>query len=309
VSAHSRAPLRPATLALGLRSTAQSLGVIGRELGAFAAQGVDLQVVREETAGPQGARGLAAGDYQFAEFGAVPVVQAALEGSDLLMLLAVEPVSALFILGRNGITDSRALAGGAIGVLSESGQTGHSAKRMLERWTLCGRVRLAALGTYPAIYQALARGELAAGVLTADYKIAGELAYGFSELADLGREFGFQGPVLATTRRLRQRDPALVSSVVAGYVEAIRLFRTMPKRVVPVLRKHLGFVDHAQAAAIQRFYAARFQVAPIVSKDGIARVIHSFAREYPAAKKLKPEDVYDSSFVESAAEQESNYTK
>ena len=94
--------MRKVKLALGLRSTPQSLGVIGGELGAFSEQGVDLAIVREETAGPDGIRGLLAGEYDFAEFGAVPVVQAALEGHDVLILMAAEPVSALYILARKG---------------------------------------------------------------------------------------------------------------------------------------------------------------------------------------------------------------
>ena len=76
--ADSGKSLRTVTLALGLRSTAQSLGVIGRELGVFARHGLDLCIVREETAGPDGARGLLSGEFQFAEFGSVPIVQASI---------------------------------------------------------------------------------------------------------------------------------------------------------------------------------------------------------------------------------------
>jgi ABC-type nitrate/sulfonate/bicarbonate transport system substrate-binding protein len=271
--------------------------VIGAALGAFSAQGLELRIVREETAGPEGARGLAAEEFQFAELGAVPLVQAALEGQDPLIVLAPEQVSALYILGRSGMRMPQSLAGGAIAVLSQDGQTGFAAKKMLERWGLAGHVRLAALGTYPKIYAALAAGQVEAGVLTADYKLAGEIAHSFTELADLGQELKYQGPVVAITKRLRRREPDLVAKVVAAYVESIRLFKTAPERVVPVLRRHLGFVDEAQAHAIQRFYAARFQSQPFASREGIARVIDSFSKQYPAAVKLRPEDVYDASFL------------
>jgi ABC-type nitrate/sulfonate/bicarbonate transport system substrate-binding protein len=256
--------------------------------------------VRRETAGPEGARGLLAGEYQFAEFGAVPIVQAAIEGHDPLILMAAEPSSALYILALDNVRSPQELAGREIGVLSEQGQTGYSAKEMLARWKLGGDVALASLGTYPAIYRALAQGEIASGILTADYKVAGESAYGLRELADLGREFQFQGPVLATTRRLRDRDPGLVQSVVKAYVRAVRLFKSAPARVIPVLRDHLGFVSAEQAAEIQRFYAARFQDRPFASRAGIARVIESFAGKRPGQVKLTPDDVCDSSFMESA---------
>ncbi|MEO7402257.1 MAG: hypothetical protein ABIU95_01150 [Burkholderiales bacterium] len=285
------------TLALGLRSTAQSLGVIGRDLGVFAAHGVDLAIIREETAGPEGLRGLIDGDYEFAEFGAVPIVQGAFEGKDPLILMAAEPVSALYILGRTGVSAPSNVT--CVGVLSAAGQTGFSARKMLERWGRGDAAQLVPLGTYPKIYRALAAGEIDAGVLTADYRLAGELAHGFHALVDLGAEFRFQGPVVATTRRLRDRDPERVRAVVAAYVDAIARFKSSPAEVVPILKRHLGFVDDAQAEAIQRFYAARFQARPLASVEGVARVIATMAGDYPGVT-LRAEDLCDASFVQSA---------
>jgi ABC-type nitrate/sulfonate/bicarbonate transport system substrate-binding protein len=294
--------MKRASLALGLCSTPQSLGVIGRALGIFAAEGVDLHIVREETAGPDGVRGLVSGEYDFAEFGAVPIVQAKLEGHDPLILLAAEPISALYILARCDITTPAMLSGGMVGVLSVAGQTGFSAAKMLQNWHLAGQVGMVPLGTYPRIYKALAEGSIDAGVLTADYRLAGEVAHGFQSLVDLGQVFRFQGPVLATTKRLRERDPDLVSRMVSAYIRTIRLFKTEPDRVVPVLRRHLGFVDEVQTRAIHRFYAERFSELPLASKEGIARIIASFVAQYPNARQLMPEAVYDPSVIEIVAE-------
>lgn len=289
--------LTPVTLALGLRSTAQSLGVIGRALGAFEAQGLDLQIVREETAGPAGAAGLMSGEFQFAEFGSVPVVQAALEGLDPLIIMAAEQVAALYLLGRKGLAGPAQIR--TVGVLSAAGQTGFSARQMLARWDRHDAI-LVPMGTYPAIYRALADGEIDAGVLTADYKLAGELSFGFVELADLGQSLGYQGPVVATTRRLAQSQPALVRRVLQAYLQSISWFKHRATDVIPLLQRHLGFVDAAQAAAIQAFYAARFQDRPAASPAGIGRVIDSFAHQYPGAKDMLPEAVYDESFLEAA---------
>lgn len=195
-------PLPEVRLALGLRSTAQSLGVIGRDAGVFREQGLDLVIAREETAGPDGVRGLVAGEYDLAEFGAVPLVQAVYEGHDPVVLLAAEQTNAMYLLGAARIDAPRALVGEKIGVLSIAGQTGVSAATMLDRWTLRREdVELLELGTYPAIYQALQDGRIAAGVLTADYGVAGSVAFGLHRLADLGQELRFQGPIVATTRR------------------------------------------------------------------------------------------------------------
>lgn len=291
--------LRSATLALGLRSTPQSLGVVGAALGEFARHGVDLRVVREETAGPEGILGLVRGEYDFAELGVIPAVWAALDGHDPLLVFAAEPVSALYVLGAAGVVAPDDLKGARIGVLSRDGQTGESARMMLERWQLADAVELVELGTYPAIYQALADGRTQGGILTADYWMAGRLRHGFTILADLGRELMYQGPVLATTKRLRESRPELLQAVVRGYLASLRRFREDGAAVVPLLKTHLRFVDLDEARAIHRFYAARFSAEPFPSEAGIDRVIRAYARRRPEVS-LAPSDLYDPLFLRTA---------
>ena len=286
-----------ATLALGLRSTAQSLGVIGSALGEFAGCGVDLRVVRMETAGPEGIRGLMEGDFAFAELGVVPAVQAALDGHDPLMLFAAEPVPAMYLLGAAGVSTPDALAGGGVGVLSSAGQTGASARTMLERFGLSGEVELVELGTYPAIYEALGQGRVRAGILTADYWMAGRQRLGLTLLADVGRELGYQGPVLATTRRLRQASPHLIQAVVRGYLASLRRFKRDAQAVVPQLQKHLQFPDLEQTREIHSFYAARFSQEPFPSEVGIARVIGAMTH---GRGSLAVSDIRDPSFLQAA---------
>ncbi len=287
--------LKPVTWALGLRSTPQSLGVIGRDMGVFERHGLELRIVREETAGPEGARGLLNQEYQFAEFGTVPIVQAALDGADPLILMAAEQQSALFILARAGVSGPAQLQGGRLGVLSLAGQTGYSAKRMLEQWGVAEAVELVPCQTYPRIYEALAEGKLDAGVLTADYKIAGAIAHGIHALADLGAELRYQGPVVATTRRLRDAQPELVQQVVNAYLDTLRLFKESDS-VTPHLQRHLGFVDEAQAGAIRAYYAQRFQSRPYPSPEGLMRVIESM-RSGRDAPWLTPEALCDTTFL------------
>lgn len=288
-----------ASLALGLRSTAQSLAVIGRALGLFAEEGIDVRVVREETAAPEGLRGLLAGEFMFAELGAVPVVQARLDGHDLRILLAAEPVSALYLVGRPGIDRPDRLEGARIGVLSVSGQTGHSASTLLAQWSR-RPVSLVALGTYPAIYRALADGQIEAGTLTADYRLVGEAEHGLHVLADFGEIFGFQGPVLATSGTLCDTSPDFVGAMVRGYVRALRAFRACTDDVTRLLHAHLGFPTLQQARAIHRFYAARFRMPPMASEEGLARVGASLAPDNPAAAADAARRALDRRFVDAA---------
>jgi hypothetical protein len=101
--------------AVGLRSTSQSLGWIAAEVGIFARLGLDFRITRMETAAPDGLAGLLAHEWEVVEIGAVPIVKAALEGKDPVILLAPEPVAALFILATGDTPSPEALRGGKMG--------------------------------------------------------------------------------------------------------------------------------------------------------------------------------------------------
>ena len=294
---------RKARLAIGLRSTAQSLSLIGNAASAFADRGIDLEIAQIETAGPAGIAGLMRGDWEFAEFGAVPVVQWAMEGKDPVILMAAEPVSALYILAAKGVAQPRDLAGGEIGVLTAAGQTGYSAKEMLRRWDLSGAVGLAELMRYPAILDRLVQGTIRGGVLTADYRFAAPPEAGISVLADLGAEFRFQGPVLATTWQYLRKHRDVVEHVVAGYCQAIHVFKTRPDIVRPVLQQHLPFADAAGVQRIHEFYAERFSRIPRPSVAGLQAVIDSCRKNNPGQRELTVEDVYDPSVLDALERQ------
>lgn len=288
---------RVARVALGLRSTAQCLGRIGAEAGLFARHGIDFSISGFETAAPAALAGLMDGAWDFAEMGAVPVVNGVLDGLDPVILLAPEPVNAMFVIGRSDIAGPAALADGRLGVLSETGQTGVTAMAMIRRWGLEDRVELVPLGKYPAIYAAIADGKIEAGLLTADYLFAGQSAHGMNGLVNLGDEFGFQGPIIGTTRRLIAEDRDLVRRVVGGYVDAIRFFKTERERVLPLLAEHLSFDDASAVEAAYDFYVPRFRDRPVPSEDGIARVIEVFRDRYPEAERLSPAEICDLSVL------------
>lgn len=291
----------PLRLALGLRSTAQSLGYLAIETGIFERLGLGVRIAAMETAAPAAVAGLIEGRFDLAEIGAIPVVEAVLGGHDLVIVAAPEPVNALFVLARGDIAGPAGLAGGRLGVLSAEGQTGVTARAMVERWGLARAVELTALGTYPRIYAAIAAGEIEAGVLSADWRFAGAAAHGMNALVDLGEAFGFQGPVIATSRRLITAAPNRVRAVVRGYIEAIHLFKTDRATVLPLLAEHLGFDDREAVAAAYEFYVPRFQELPQPSATGLQRIIDLFAERDPGARAMNAAGVCETGFLDEFA--------
>jgi ABC-type nitrate/sulfonate/bicarbonate transport system substrate-binding protein len=286
-----------ARIAVGLRSTTQSVSIIGMQTGEFEAAGLSLKLAKLETAAPTGVAGLQAGDWEFAELGAVPVVQAAMAGSDIVIVASVEPSSALFLMTSARIDAPAALAGGRIGVLSVEGQTGFVAGLAAQRWNIAGDVTLVPMQTYPNIYRALRAGEIEAGVLSADYRFDGEHEARLNTLTDLAQLLQLQGPCVITTRAYIRAHSKTVRRFMAGYVKSIHLFKTQPALVLPLLKRHLGFADPV-IEQIYNFYAARFQSIPRPSRPGIARAIEEISGKEKPTAMLQPEAVCDLSFVD-----------
>jgi ABC-type nitrate/sulfonate/bicarbonate transport system substrate-binding protein len=290
--------LRKIRVAIGLLSTAESLDWIGREAGIFARNGIDLDIVRSQTTGPVAAAGLNDGEWDCADVGSQPIVECYLRGVDSIVLLAAEPIGATFLVTRRDVADKSQLAGGRVGVLSTGGQTEFSAIAILRKWGMLDRVALVNLGTAPRIYEALARGEIEGGIFTADHRFLGERQHGMRVLADIGHEFSFLGPCIATSRRFIAADRDLAKRLVRAYVETIHYFKTRGDDVVPMLGRYLSIDDRAVVVDIHRYYADRFQAAPRPPAASLQRLIDSYKDKYPAAASMTPADVTDDSLLD-----------
>jgi NitT/TauT family transport system substrate-binding protein len=286
-----------ARLATGLLSTAEGLGWIGREAGIFARRGVDFDIVRTETTGPVAVAGLVNGEWDFCDVGAAPIVEANFQGHDTVVVMAAEAYGAVFMVGRRGVDAPEKLRGGRVGVLSRGGQMELSAQVMLDRWRLREAVEIVVLGTIRRVYDALAKGEIDAGMLTADFRFWGEHAHGLHALADIGAEFRHVGPCLAASRRFLRANPEVASAVVQGYVESIRFFKAERDRVIEILGRYLGIPDAPALAAIHAFYSRQFQDDPRPPADGMQHLIDTYAPRYPAAGRRTVADVCDLSWL------------
>jgi hypothetical protein len=286
---------RDVRIAIALRATSQSLGWIGAKAGIFHRLGLTVTFPAMETAAVEAVAGLVRGDWDFVEVGGAPIVQGVLDGHDTVMLLAAEPapVTGYYLVARRGLTEPAQLRGGRIGVLTEAGQTGISARAMLREWGMTAT--LVPLGTLSKIYAALRAQDIGAGLLAEEYRLAVQRAFGLT---------AFPIPAtalpsgLASTRRLIRRHRGPVARVVQGYVETIHLFKTNRALVLPLLHRFLQHFEQEIVADIYEFYAPRFQQQPLPSAVGIQQMLNEFAATYPMAHTLPPTAVIDTSMPE-----------
>jgi hypothetical protein len=286
---------RDVRIAIAIRATAQSLGWIGTEAGIFHLLGLTVTFPAMETAAVEAVAGLVRGEWDFVEVGGAPIVQGVLESQDTVMLLAAEraPVAGNYLVARRELTAPMDLRGGRIGVLTEAGQTGLSARTLLRQWGITAT--LVPLGTYPKIYAALWAQDIDAGMLAEEYRLTAQRALGLTAFPIPATALP---STLASTRRLIHHRRGLVARVVQGYVETIHLFKTNRSLVVPLLHRFLQHFDEATVEDMYEFYAPRFQQLPLPSAVVIQQLLNEFAATYPVAHTLPPTAMTDTSMLE-----------
>lgn len=279
--------------ATGLLATWQSTAWLGVETGLFKKQGVDMTLPTVAVGGPEAAAGLVRGDWEFAQTGAVPVAEQVLKGRDVVSLATPTKVfSNSFVMTRKEVTQLSQLTGKKVGVLTQTGQTSVAARITIEK--AGAKATYLPLLKFDRIYSALAAGDIDAGALPIDLRFTGQIRYAWNAFPI--DEFGTPS-VFATTRRLIASDRELVMNVMRGFVDTIRLFKTRPDIVVPLLQRYLKIEDRRTAEELHAFHVPVFRKVPSPYFPGMPRLRQVLAQKYPTAAALKESDISDGSFV------------
>jgi len=284
------APLR---MGIALRAVFQSEAWLGAHAGTFSRLGIDLTFPAIATGGPAAMAGALRGDWDVCHTGALPIMQGVLKGEDpVLLITPTELHDAVFVMARREFTTLARLAGQRIGAVDAAGQFGRPLKILLEQSGI--DAEMVSLGSFQAIDAALTKGEIAAGYLPIDLRFRGESRHGWNALNGLKIVGG-----IATTRRFIAAHRALVAGFVKGVVDAIHLFKTRPDIVIPLLQQFLQIAEREPMQQLHAFYAPLFRAVPTPTFfDEMEGLCEGLTGQYPAAKKLRMEDVADASFVE-----------
>jgi ABC-type nitrate/sulfonate/bicarbonate transport system substrate-binding protein len=280
-------------MGIALRAVFQSEAWLGAHAGVFGHLGIDLTFPAIATGGPASMAGAIRGDWDVCHTGALPIMQGVLRGEDpVLLLTPTELHDAVFVMARREFKTLAQLEGQRIGAVDASGQFGRPLKVLLEQSGITAE--MVSLGSFQAIDAALTKGEIAAGYLPVDLRFRGEARHGWNALNGLKIIGG-----IATTRRFIAAHRPLVAGFVKGVVDAIHLFKTRPDIVIPLLQQFLQIDERRPMEQLHAFYAPLFRAVPTPTFfDEMDGLREGLTAQYPAARKLRIEDVADASFVE-----------
>ncbi len=270
---------------------------VAKEEGLFKKYGLEVEPIFLR-GGQVATQALAGGDPPIVNIGTV--VQADLQGFDLVLVAAVETAYDEIVFARPGITRLEQIKGKKFGISGFGAATHYAALILLKHLNLdpIKDVALIPGGPDAERLAALVTGTIDATLFTSSTAGAARKT-GFTELlqvADLGVEV--QGNGFATSRSYIKSNRDLVKAALKGFVEAIHFIYSNKKEAQRVFAKYMRTNDPEVLEDSYKAYIKMIPKKPYPTLKGIQFMLDMLAPQMPQAKSAKPEQFVDLSFLQ-----------
>ena len=269
---------------------------VAREMGLFNKYGLEVEPILFR-GGQVATQALVGGDPPIVNIGTV--VQATIQGHNVVLIAAVETKYDLIIFSRTGITQLEQLKGKRIGITGFNSAT-HYASIILARHL---NAELKDFTLIPAGLDTERIASVQSGVIDATYLAtsAAPLArrVGLTEhisIGDLGVEV--QGNGFATSRAYIASNREVVKSALKGFVEAIYFVYANKKDTQRVFAKYMRTNNPEVLEDSYNGYIKSIPRKPYPTLKGIQFMLDVLAPTLPNAKNFKPEQFVDLSFLQ-----------
>lgn len=273
---------------------------IAHEQGLFAKQGIDVQILLQDTPGV--ARRIT-GDIQFGVIGIPATIAAVVEGSNLKILAPTSSARATtHLVARPDVKTPDDLRGKRFGVFGIGTGFWIHAMLALEHLGLDpkrDRITFVEVGNLARMARALEAGDIDAAML--DPARSSQLrGKGFSMLLDMypANISAVQNALVVAGAYLREH-PDVVEKVVAAFVEGIAVSLSPPNKeiVLKTLMAHMKITDPAAVESAYKNFASRVLRKPYASVEAMQNMQRVMAFHDPKVLNLKLADLIEERFV------------
>ena len=270
---------------------------VAKEVGLFNKYGLDVEPIFLR-GGQMATQALVAGDPPIVNIGTV--VQASLQGYNLVLVAAVETKYDQIVFARKGINKLEELKGKKFGISGYGSATHNAANILFQHLNLEVNKEVTLVPTGP---DAERLGAMLSGRIDATFFTSSAAAparkSGFNELfsvADLGVEV--QGNGFATSRGYITSNRDTVKNALKGFVEAIYFVYANKKEAQRVFAKYMRTDDQEMLEDSYNGYIKWIPKKPYPTLKGIQYMLDLVAPQLPQAKNAKPEQFVDLSFLQ-----------
>jgi len=270
---------------------------VAKDAGLFKKHGLDAEVIFFR-GGQMATQALVAGDPPIVNIGTV--VQAGLQGHDVVLIASSESTYNYSVVARPGIAKVEQLKGKRLGV-SGFGSASHNAALILsKKFNLEPNKDVAVVVAGPTMERlaAVDAGRIDATILTPS-EMPRARKQGLVEvydMLDLGIEV--QGNGFATSRSFIRSNREIALSALKGYVEAIFYIPRNREETRRITAKYMRTTDPEVLDATYDWFVKRVAKKPYPTLKGIQYLLDEVASKLPNAKSVKPEQFVDLSLLQ-----------
>jgi NitT/TauT family transport system substrate-binding protein len=301
VATSSQSFARDLVVGYSVLSTSMAQLWTTHDAGIFDKHGLKVKPVFVQ-GGTRTTQALLAGDLDIAYVGPPAVISAVAGGAQLVFLTGIYRTLPYMIYGANGVSSPAQLRGKRVGITTFGDLSDFGMRFGLRAIGLDPDkdVSIVQIGGPPIRIAALQSGAVGAAILNPPYTFHAR-KLGLPLLIDLIGKVEFAGSSHAIRRADLERRRDDMQRFVDAVVEGNRYFISHKRESVKSMARYLRTSDVKSLEESHDLYAKRIMSdTPIPSRSAFSAAIEYVARDLPSAAKLRPEDLYDTSLVQSA---------
>ena len=270
---------------------------VAKDAGLFKKQGLDAEVIFFR-GGQVATKALVAGDPPIVNIGTV--VQAGLQGHDVVLIASSESAYNYSVVARPGVAKIEQLKGKRLGVSGFGSASHNAALILLKKFNLEPNKDVAVVVAGPTMERlaAVDAGRIDATILTPS-EMPRARKQGLVEvydMLDLGIEV--QGNGFATSRSFIRSNREIAFSALKGYVQALFCIPRNREETRRITAKYMRTTDPEVLDATYDWFVKRVSKKPYPTLKGIQYLLDEVASNLPNAKSAKPEQFVDLSLLQ-----------
>jgi NitT/TauT family transport system substrate-binding protein len=270
---------------------------VAKDAGLFKKHGLDAEIIFFR-GGQMATQALVAGDPPIVNIGTV--VQAGLQGHDVVLIASSESVYNYSVVARPPVAKVEQLKGKRLGVSGFGSASHNAALILLRKFNLEPNKDVTVVVAGPTMERlaAVDAGRIDATILTPS-EMPRARKQGLAEVYDM-LELGIevQGNGFATSRSFIRSYRETVLSALKGYVEALFYISRNRDETRRITGKYMRTTDADVLDATYEWFVKRVSKRPYPTLKGIQYLLEEVASKMPNAKIAKPEQFVDLSLLQ-----------
>jgi ABC-type nitrate/sulfonate/bicarbonate transport system substrate-binding protein len=260
------------------------------DAGYFKEEGLNVEPVHIASSS-RAVPALIANEAQLSNLDGNLLVQASLQGADVVGLLAQTNRLVFSVMADPSLASGADLKGKRLGITRAGSSTHTAALQALLLWKLepDKDVALIQLSELPSILAGLQARQIDAGVVSPPTNTQARAA-GFKELLNLATEGPeYASVTIGSTRAYATDHQSEVLAFARGYAKGLHRFKTDKAYAVQVLGHYMELNDEAVLTDTWEQFSKYLENVPYITVPGMQRIVDEVAAGEPKAVGAKPD--------------------